>query len=146
MRGSGPEDGQHSTPDSGERARPWVRVIASLALFGFLIGLMIGRMLQPDPQWLRAVEVLDGGLALAFDVEPRVHVSQLSGAVILRVESFGREREGQLWLEGKRVNWRIRRQRRELELRIVAARPLRAEWRAEEQGGRWRLTLSLVYE
>ncbi len=123
-----------------------MRVIASLALFGFLIGLMIGRMLQPDPLWLKEVEVLDGGLALWFNVEPQVRVRHLAGAVILRMESLGRERQGQLQLEGKRVNWRIKRERRELELRLVAARPLHAEWRAEELDGRWRLTLSLAYE
>ncbi len=146
MRGSGPEDGQHSTPDNGERPRPWLRVIASLALFGFLVGLMVGRMLRPDPLWLKEVEVLDGGLALWFNVEPEVRVSRFEGAIILRAQSFGRARQGRLQLQGKTVNWRVTREGRNLEVRLVAARPLRAHWRAEELDGRWRLTLSLAYE
>ncbi|NQD97172.1 hypothetical protein HP532_31400, partial [Pseudomonas sp. CrR25] len=72
MRGSEPEDGQHSTSDREARPRPWLRVIGSLALFGFLIGLMIGRLLQPDMLRLQAVDVAGEGLQLWFNVEPKV--------------------------------------------------------------------------
>ncbi|WP_079203493.1 hypothetical protein [Pseudomonas sp. CC6-YY-74] len=146
MRGSKPEDGRHSTPDSGSRPRPWLQVIGSLALFGFLIGLMIGRMFQPNPLWLASVEVTEQGLQLWFNVEPKVRADHIDGAFFLRVESLGREQQGQLHLQGKLVNWRVRREERELLLRVVAARPLRGEWRAEELDGRWRLTVSLAYE
>ncbi|MCY1531248.1 hypothetical protein D9M68_664680 [compost metagenome] len=118
-------------------------MIGSLALFGFLIGLMIGRLLQPDPLRLDRVEVAEQGLHLWFNVEPTVRVEHFEGAVVLRIETFGRERQGQLQLHGKVVNWRLSREHRDLLLRIVAARPLRAEWRAEELGGEWRLTVSL---
>lgn len=146
MRGSKPEDGRHSTPDPGPRPRPWARVIGSLALFGFLIGLMIGRMLQPDPLRLASVEVAEQGLQLWFNVEPKVRADHIEGAFFLRFESLGREQQGQLHLQGRVVNWRVRREGRELLLRMVAARPLHAEWRAEELDGRWRLTVSLAYE
>ncbi|MNT14384.1 hypothetical protein D3C72_1493860 [compost metagenome] len=146
MRGSKPEDGRHSTPDPGPRPRPWARVIGSLALFGFLLGLMIGRMLQPDPLRLASVEVVEEGLQLWFNVEPQVRAGHIAGAFFLRVESLGREQQGQLRLQGKVVNWRLRREGRDLLLRVVAARPLRGEWHAEELDGRWRLTVSLAYE
>lgn len=146
MRGSKPEDGRHSTPDPGPRPRPWARVIGSLALFGFLIGLMIGRLLQPDPLRLASVEVAEQGLQLWFNVEPKVRAGHIEGAFFLRVESLGREQQGQLRLQGKVVNWRLRREGRDLLLRMVAARPLRGEWHAEELDGRWRLRVSLVYE
>ena len=78
MRGSEREGEQHSTDP---RPRPWGRVIASLAVFGFLIGLMIGRMLQPEPLWLERVEVQEDGLALWFNVEPRAAVRSMLLAV-----------------------------------------------------------------
>lgn len=121
-------------------------MIGSLALFGFLIGLMIGRMFQPNPLWLASVEVTEQELQLWFNVEPKVRADHIDGAFFLRVESLGREQQGQLHLQGKLVNWRVRREERELLLRVVAARPLRGEWRAEELDGRWRLTVSLAYE
>jgi hypothetical protein len=123
-----------------------VRVIGSLALFGFLIGLMIGRMLQPDPLRLASVEVVEQGLQLWFNVEPKVRTDHIDGVFFLRVESLGREQQGQLRLQGTVVNWRLRREGRDLLLRVLAARPLRGEWRAEELDGRWRLTVSLAYE
>ncbi|VXB92404.1 conserved hypothetical protein [Pseudomonas sp. 8BK] len=141
MRGSELEDEQHSTDP---RPRPWVRVIASLAVFGFLIGLMIGRLLQPDPLWLDRVEVLDDGLVLWFNVEPVPREEHAAGVFILRLQSFGRQQHGQLQVQGKLANWRLQRERRDLLLRVVAARPLRGEWRAEEVDGRWRLVVSLV--
>jgi hypothetical protein len=141
MRGSEREDEQHSTDP---RPRPWVRVIASLAVFGFLIGLMVGRMLQPDPLWLDRIEVQEDGLALWFNVEPVPQAEHAAGVVVLRLQSFGREQQGQLQVQGRLANWRLQRERRDLLLRVVAARPLRSEWLAEEVDGRWRLKVSLA--
>jgi hypothetical protein len=141
MRGSELEDEQHSTDP---RPRPWVRVIASLGVFGFLIGLMIGRMFQPDPLWLERVDVLEQRLEFWFNVEPVPHEEHVGGVVILRLQSFGREQQGQLEVQGRLANWRLQRERRDLVLKVVAARPLRSEWRAEEVGGRWRLVVSLM--
>ncbi|MDP2747909.1 hypothetical protein [Pseudomonas sp.] len=141
MRGSELEDEQHSTDP---RPRPWVRVIASLAVFGFLIGLMIGRLLQPDPLWLERVDVVEQGLELWFNVEPVPREEHADGVFILRLQSFGRQQQGQLHVQGRLANWRLQRERRDLLLRVVAARPLRGEWRAEEVDGRWRLVVSLV--
>jgi len=146
MLGSKPEYAQQSTPDPGPRPRPWVRVVSSLALFGFLIGLMVGRLLQPDQLRLASVEEVEQGLQLWFNVEPTVRVDHIQGVFFLRVESMGREQEGQIRLQGKAVNWRIQRERRVLLLRVVAARPLRGDLLTEELDGRWRLTVNLAYE
>ena len=121
-----------------------MRVIASLAVFGFLIGLMIGRLLQPAPLWLDRVEVVEQGLELWFNVEPLPREEHADGVFILRLQSFGRQQQGRLQMQGRLANWRLQRERRDLLLRVVAARPLRGEWRAEEVDGRWRLTVSLV--
>lgn len=143
MRGSELEDEQHCTDP---RPRPWVRVIGSLGLFGLLLGLMIGRLLQPDPLWLKQVEVVGQGLELWFNVAPSVRAEHAAGVFVLRMQSFGREQQGQLSVQGKTANWRIQRDRRDLLVRVVAARPLRGEWHAEEVDGRWRLRISLEHE
>ncbi|TWC41492.1 hypothetical protein FBY03_102239 [Pseudomonas sp. SJZ079] len=121
-------------------------MIGSLALFGFLIGLMVGRLLEPDALRLERVEAAPQGLTLWFNAEPAVRAAQVAGAYVLRFESQGRERRGQLDLHGKPVNWRLTRDQRVLRLRFVAARPLRGEWRSEALDGRWRLVVSLEQE
>jgi hypothetical protein len=121
-----------------------VRVIGSLAIFGFLIGLMIGRLFHPDAMHLKAVETEDDRLLLWFNVEPQVQVSDAHGTFALRFKGLGRERQGQLQIAGRAANWRVVRDGRELEVRVVAARPLRAAMDAEEVEGRWRLTVRLA--
>ncbi|KIP99856.1 hypothetical protein, partial [Pseudomonas fulva] len=138
------EDGRHSTPDKPPRPRPWLRVIGSLAIFGFLVGLMIGRLFHPDAMHLKDVEAGDERLVLWFNVEPQVQVSDFQGTFLLRFEGLGRERQGQLQIAGRTANWRVVREGRELEVRVLAARPLRGELTAEEVDGRWRLTVRLA--
>ncbi len=121
-----------------------MRVIGSLAIFGFLIGLMIGRLFHPDAMHLKAVETEDDRLLLWFNVEPQVQVSDAHGTFALRFKGLGRERQGQLQIAGRVANWRVVRDGRELEVRVVAARPLRAAMDAEEVEGRWRLTVRLA--
>ncbi|PZW49877.1 hypothetical protein F469_00689 [Pseudomonas sp. URMO17WK12:I2] len=121
-----------------------MRVIGSLAIFGFLIGLMIGRLFHPDAMHLKAVETEDDRLLLWFNVEPQVQVSDAHGTFALRFKGLGRERQGQLQIAGRAANWRVVRDGRELEVRVVAARPLRAAMDAEEVEGRWRLTVRLA--
>lgn len=121
-------------------------MIGSLALLGFLLGLMIGRLLQPDPLWLKEVEVVEGGLLLWFNEQPAVRVGHVDGTFMLRVKSLGREQQGQLQVQGRAANWRLWREERELVLRVVAARALRGQWQAEEVEGRWRLSISLHAE
>jgi hypothetical protein len=118
--------------------------MGSLAIFGFLIGLMIGRLMQPDPLWLEQVDVREHALELWFNVEPVPLEEHANGVFSLRMQSFGRQQQGQLQIAGRLANWRLQRERRDLVLRVVAARPLRGEWHAEEVDGRWRLVISLL--
>ncbi|WP_244158252.1 hypothetical protein [Phytopseudomonas flavescens] len=119
-------------------------MIGSLAIFGFLVGLMIGRLFHPDAMHLKEVEAGDERLVLWFNVEPQVRIGEFQGTLLLRFEGLGREQRGQLQVAGRTANWRVVREGRELELRVVAARPLRGESIAEEVEGRWRLTVRLA--
>lgn len=121
-------------------------MIGALGIFGFLIGLMIGRLFHPDALRLAEVEVVENGLQLWFNVEPRVRDGHIEGVYLLRFEGLGREQQGRLLVDGKAATWRLQRDKRELELRILAARPLRGEWHAQALDGRWRLVVSLREE
>ncbi len=119
------------------------RVMGSLAIFGVMVGLMIGRLTTPDPSELQRIEVTDGALVAWFNNEPKLHGEVIDGSVALLFEAEGRPEKGQLKLNGKDVNWRVRLSDKGLLLTLVAARPLRGEWAGSEVDDRWRLEIHL---
>ena len=76
-------------------------VPAAMALFGMLVGLMIGRLTAPEPRVLERVEVVAGGLNLWFNEEPQLHGEEVEGTLVLVFEASGRSQKGQLELAGK---------------------------------------------
>ena len=144
MHGSEHEDGGHSTPDEPDpRSKSWPRVLFSLALFGMLVGLMIGRLTAPEPRVLEQVEVVADGLDLWFNEEPKLHGEIVDGTVVLLFEAEGKSRKGQLTYDGKPVSWRVRISDKGLLLSLVAARPLQARWAGESVEDRWRVQVRL---
>ena len=118
----------------------------SLALLGLLLGLMIGRLTEPEPVHLQRIEVLQGGLALWFDHEPKVRVEELEGAYALVLGAIGPAARGQLTVDSAPVSWRVQRATEGVMLRFVAARPLHGEWKGAAADGHWRLEISLRTE
>lgn len=123
-----------------------LRVFGSLAIFGVMVGLMIGRLTNPDPTELQQVQVEPDGLVVWFNNEPKVHGEHVDGAVALLFEAEGRAQKGQLKVNARDANWRVRAAQEGLLLNVVAARPLRGEWSGREVDGRWRLELRLREE
>ncbi|KIQ61135.1 hypothetical protein RL74_02045, partial [Pseudomonas fluorescens] len=82
--------------------------MGSLAIFGMMVGLMIGRLTTPEPNVLQRIEVSEGALVAWFDSEPKLHGEVIDGSVALLFEAEGRPQNGQLKLNGKDVNWRVR--------------------------------------
>lgn len=119
------------------------RVMGSLAIVGMMVGLMIGRLTTPDPSALQQVEVTDGALVAWFNNEPKLHGEIVDGSVALLFQAEGRPQKGQLKVNGKDVNWRVRLSDKGLLLTLVAARPLRGEWTGSEVDDRWRLEIRL---
>jgi hypothetical protein len=117
--------------------------MASLAIFGLMVGLMIGRLTTPEPSVLQQVEVLDDGLALWFNNAPPLHGEIVDGSVALLFEAAGQAQKGQLKLNGKDVNWRTRLSDGGLLLTLVAARPLQGDWAGQAVDDRWRLEIHL---
>ncbi|TCV69062.1 hypothetical protein EDB98_102213 [Pseudomonas fluorescens] len=117
--------------------------MGSLAIFGMMVGLMIGRLTTPDPSVLQQIEVTGGTLVAWFNNEPKLHGEIVDGSVALLFQAEGRPQKGQLKLNGKDVNWRVRLSDEGLLLTLVAARPLRGEWAGSEVDDRWRLEVRL---
>ncbi|QVI86151.1 hypothetical protein [Pseudomonas viridiflava] len=146
MHGSEQKDGMHSTPEADPRPKLWPRVLGSMAIVGFTIGTIIGRLQQPVPVELEQIEELPTGLALWFDEEPRYEGSTVGGAVVLRLDASGRPWSGQLRFDSKVARWKLERGEKGLVLTLLAARPLQGDWRTEKVDGRWRLEVSLREE
>ena len=134
---------QHSTPQADPRSKLFPRVIGSLAIFGLMVGLMIGRLTTPDPTVLQQVEVTADGLVVWFNNEPKLHGEIIDGTVALLFQAEGKAQKGQLKLNGKDVNWRTRLSDGGLLLTVLAARPLQGEWAGSKVDDRWRLEIHL---
>jgi len=117
-----------------------------MAIFGLMVGLMIGRLTAPDPLELRTVEVLPAGLALWFNEEPQVQGEHIDGMLVLTFDADGKPARGTLMLDGKNVRWKVHKNNSGLVLNVLAARPLQGDWRGAKVDGRWRLEVSLREE
>ena len=143
MHGSEGKDALHSTPEEDPRPKLLPRVMGSLAIDGLMVGLMIGRLTIPDPVELQQVETAPDGVVVWFNSEPQLHGEHIDGTVALLFDAQGKAASGQLKVNDKDVNWRIRKTDGGLLLNLVAARPLRGEWKGDEVDGRWRLEIHL---
>ena len=126
------------------RPRPWLKVMLSLCVIGLLVGLMIGRLVNPPgalPNIL-AVEPSAEGLALLLDAQPTVRAGQLDGALALRIEARAKAQRGQLRIEGAPVRWTLEPQDGGVLLTLLSTRRLRGTWSGVEEDGRWRLEIS----
>ncbi|WP_054057999.1 DUF2283 domain-containing protein [Pseudomonas asplenii] len=146
MHGSADEDGQHSTPEEDPRPKLMLRVMGALAIFGVMVGLMIGRLTNPEPAQLQQVDAADDALVVWFSSEPKVHGEQVDGTVALLFDAEGKAQGGRLNVAGKDANWRLRLTDKGVLLTLVAARPLQGEWAGAKVDGRWRLSISLREE
>jgi hypothetical protein len=146
MHGSELKDGEHSTPEEDPRSKLWPRVLGSLAIVGLMVGLMIGRLTEPATLELLQIEEQPTGLVLWFNHDPKVAAEHLDGIVSVRFTSAGQPWRGQFKVDGKDIRWKLERDKRDLLLSLLAARPLHGDLRGAEVDGRWRLEVSLREE
>ncbi len=146
MHGSELKDGQHSTPEPDPRPSLFPRVLFSLALIGLMVGLMIGKLTNPDTLELIKIEEQPAALVLWFTAEPKVQTTTVDGALVVQFQAHGLTRSGQVDIDGKKANWRTQPGDSGLLLNVIAARPLQGDISGEKEEGRWRLKLSLREE
>ncbi|MFF7105533.1 hypothetical protein [Pseudomonas sichuanensis] len=143
MHGSRHEDDGHSTPEPDVRSKAFPKMILSLAIVGLMVGLMIGRLTAPDERVLQQVEVVQDGLDLWFNEEPKLHGENVEGTVALAFQAEGKAQRGQLFLQDKPVAWRVQKGKEGLLLTLIAARPLQGQWSGAEDDGRWKVQVRL---
>ncbi|MDD2091879.1 hypothetical protein NP522_16985 [Pseudomonas guariconensis] len=143
MHGSRREDDEHSTLEPDLRSKAWPRVLLSLAIVGMMVGLMIGRLTAPQERVLEQVEVVQDGLDLWFNNEPKLHGETVQGTVAVVFQAEGQPQRGQLQVQGKPAGWRLQNSEEGLLLTVVAARPLHGEWSGAQDAGRWRVQVRL---
>ncbi len=146
MHGSELKDGQHSTPEPDPRPSLFPRVMFSLAIVGLMVGLMIGKLTNPEVLELVKIEEQPAALVLWFTGEPKVQSTTVDGALVVQFQAHGLTRNGQVDIDGKKANWRTQPGQEGLLLNVVAARPLQGDISGEKEDGRWRLKLSLREE
>jgi hypothetical protein len=146
MHGSELNNGEHSTPEEDPRPKLWPKVLGSLAIVGLMVGLMIGRLTEPTSLELLQIEEQPTGLALWFNREPDVVPEHADGTFAMRFTAKGQPWRGQLKVNGKDVRWKLERDKRDLLLTLLAARPLHGDLHGEKLDGRWRLEVSLREE
>ncbi|WP_337156817.1 hypothetical protein [Pseudomonas putida] len=143
MHGSKHEDDEHSTLEPDLRSKAWPRVLLSLAIVGMMVGLMIGRLTAPEERVLEQVEVVQDGLDLWFNEEPKLHGETVQGTVAVVFQAEGKAQRGQLQVQGKPAGWRLQNSEEGLLLTVIAARPLQGEWSGAQDAGRWRVQVRL---
>ncbi|WP_313465706.1 hypothetical protein [Pseudomonas nitroreducens] len=150
MQRSEPENGGHSTPAKEQmRPRPWLKVMVSLCVLGLLLGLMIGRLVNPPhegPTRILAIEPSPDGLVLTLDAQPAVRAGHQDGALVLQIEAVATAQQGQLRIGDAPVCWRLEPQGEGLLLTLLSTRRLQGTWDSTEVEGRWRLTISARLE
>lgn len=128
------------------RPRPWLKVMVSLCVLGLLVGLMIGRLLNPTHEGaprILAVEPSADGLVLSLDAQPAVRAGHLEGALALQIDAVGKAEQGQMRIDGVPLRWKLEPQERGVLLTLVSTRRLQGAWGSAETEGRWRLTISV---
>ncbi|MET0126339.1 MAG: hypothetical protein ABW209_12625 [Pseudomonas caspiana] len=146
MHGSELKDDEHSTLEEDPRPKLWPKVLGSMVIVGMSVGMMIGRLTAPDPLELLQIEERPTGIALWFNREPDVVPEHENGMFAMRFTAAGQPWRGQLKVNGKDVRWKLERDKRDLLLTLLAARPLHGDLHGEELDGRWRLEVSLREE
>ncbi len=127
------------------RPRPWLKVMVSLCVLGLLLGLMIGRLVNPPhegPTRILAIEPSPDGLVLTLDAQPAVRAGHQDGALVLQIEAVATAQQGQLRIGDAPVRWRLEPQGEGLLLTLLSTRRLQGTWDSAEIEGRWRLSIS----
>jgi len=127
------------------RPRPWLKVLVSLCVLGLLLGLMLGRLVNPPyegPARILAVESSADGLVLILDAQPAVRAGHLEGALGVQIDAIGDAQQGQLRIGDAPVRWKLEPRGRGVLLTLLSTRRLQGTWNSAEVGGRWRLTIS----
>lgn len=126
------------------RPRPLLKVWVSLCVLGLLVGLMIGRLVNPPhegPPQILAVTAAADGLVLTLDAQPAVRAGHLEGALALQIDADGKAQQGQLRIGDAPLRWKLEPQGNGVLLTLLSIRRLQGAWDSAEVGGQWHLNV-----
>jgi len=126
------------------RPRPLLKVWVSLCVLGLLVGLMIGRLVNPPhegPPQILAVEASADGLVLTLDAQPAVRAGHLEGALALQIDANGKAQQGQLRIGDAPLRWKLEPQGQGVLLTLLSTRKLQGAWDSAEVKGQWHLNV-----
>lgn len=127
----------NSTLDPLPRRQLLVKFLASLMLFGFLLGLMLGRLTEPPRQYAHRViqvQAYADGLAVCLSAPAEVQSSTLEGAYqLLLQDTLGESAQGELILGSTKgsaepIRWLLEQHNGDVRLIFVGLQPLRGRW------------------
>lgn len=121
-----------------------MKFFASLVLLGFLLGLMIGRALEPERvpapvNHVQQVQTYQDGLALCLARPAQVQATVAHGAYQLVFQNtVGQSAQGELFLaQGEPVRWRLVSQEREARLVFIGLQPVLGRWQPRSTDTQW---------
>jgi len=127
-----------------------LKVFASVALFSFLIGMMLGRLFEEPttPQYSNTVVQLQTyanglGICLSEPAQVQAHVEQGVYQLLL-LNSKGQAAQGEFSLaEGKPVRWRVEPQETMVRIVFIGLQPVIGQWRARLSDELWCVDVQL---
>lgn len=126
------------------RPRPLLKVWVSLCVLGLLVGLMLGRLVNPPhegPAQILAIEAAADGLMLTLNAQPAVRAGHLEGALALQIDANGTAQQGQLRIGDAPLRWKLEPQGGGMLLTLLSTRTLQGAWDSAEVEGRWHLNV-----
>ncbi|HZJ95767.1 MAG TPA: hypothetical protein VFD11_09485 [Thiopseudomonas sp.] len=137
--------GANSTWEPPPRKQWQIKFIASLALFGFLVGMMIGRLLEEpqQPEYSKQIvqiQTFANGLGVCLTSAVQVQAVAEQGAYQLRLlNAWGQAAQGEISMPGSSpVRWQLQPVNNRVHITFIGLQALTGQWRprlADE--GRW---------
>lgn len=140
----------NSTWEALPRRPLLLKFIASLMLLGFLVGLMLGKLRQPQaPQIARnTVEQLatyTDGLRVCLRTPASIQAGDIQGSYqVLLADTTGRAARGELTLAGgEKVVWQLQPQADATQVIFTGLQPLVGQWHVNATAEPWCVDLQI---
>ena len=134
----------NSTWEALPRRPLMLKFLASVVLFGFLVGLMLGQLGQPSKTIVYSNTVQQlltyaDGLSVCLREPAQVQASHEQGIYQLGfADTVGRDAQGELLLvTGERIAWRLEQRAAHVQLTFIGLQPLIGQWHARVTPQYW---------
>ena len=127
-----------------------LKFLASLMLLGFLVGLMLGQLQQPQETYIakNRVEQLiryADGLRVCLHEPSLIQAASIQGSYqLLLTRTAGQPARGELTLANDQpVRWQLKPQNNAMQLSFVGLQPLVGQWQEQASAEHWCIDIKL---